>query len=34
MDLKPPELMQIDVPVAYSCIIIKGIIEACINDTF
>lgn len=27
MDLKPSELMQIEVSVAYSCIIIKGIIE-------
>ena len=26
MDLKPSELMQIEVSVAYSCIIIKGII--------
>lgn len=34
MDLKPSELMQIEVSVAYSCIIIKGIFEACINDTF
>lgn len=34
MDLKPSELMQIEVSVAYSCIIIKGIIEACIDDTF
>lgn len=34
MDIKPSELIQIEVSVAYSCIIIKGIIEACINDTF
>jgi len=34
MDLKPSELMQIEVSVAYSCIIIKGIIDACFDDTF
>ena len=34
MYLKPSELMQIEVSVAYSCIIIKGIIEECIDDTF
>ena len=34
MDLKPSELMQIEVSVAYSCVIIKGIIEVYIDDTF
>ena len=34
MDLKPSELMQIEVSVAYFVDYYKGIIDACFDDTF